>query len=59
LNILNLDKLQHRIVLTLCPLEIILPPSFFIVMVYLTCQLVEEVKLGGPIYYRWMYPIER
>ncbi|CAN1153654.1 hypothetical protein LINPERPRIM_LOCUS14832, partial [Linum perenne] len=22
-------------------------------------HLVEEVRLGGPVYYRWMYPIER
>ncbi|XP_061359254.1 uncharacterized protein LOC133303366 [Gastrolobium bilobum] len=59
LNISDLDKLQHRIVLTLCHLEILLPPSFFTVMVHLTCHLVQEVKLGGPVYYRWMYPIER
>jgi len=59
LNILELNKLQHRIVLTLCHLEILLPPSFFTVMVHLTCHLVEEVKLGGLVYYRWMYPIER
>jgi len=59
LNISDLDKLQHRIVLTLCHLEILLPPSFFIMMVHLTCHLVEEVKLGGEVYYRWMYPIEK
>ncbi|RDY06305.1 hypothetical protein CR513_09723, partial [Mucuna pruriens] len=47
------------ILLALCHLEILLPPSFFIVMVHLTCHLVEEVKLGGQVYYRWMYPIER
>ena len=50
LNISDLDKLQHRNVLTLCHLEILLPPSFFIVMVHLTCHLVEEVKLRGPVY---------
>ncbi|KAK7306021.1 hypothetical protein VNO77_43935 [Canavalia gladiata] len=59
LNILDLDKLQYRIVLTLCHLEVLLPPSFFTVMVHLTCNLVEEVRLGGPVHYRWMYPIER
>ncbi|RDX80641.1 hypothetical protein CR513_38787, partial [Mucuna pruriens] len=47
LNILDLDKLQHQILLTLCHLEILLPPSFFTVMVHLTCHLIEEVKLGG------------
>jgi hypothetical protein len=28
-------------------------------MVHLVVHLVEEAKLGGPIHYRWMYPIER
>ncbi|RDX96563.1 hypothetical protein CR513_20765, partial [Mucuna pruriens] len=28
-------------------------------MVHLTCHLVEEVKLGGPVYYRWMHLIQR
>ncbi|XP_057760779.1 uncharacterized protein LOC130981179 [Arachis stenosperma] len=28
-------------------------------MVHLTVHLVEEVRLGGPVQYRWMYPIER
>ncbi|BAT89774.1 hypothetical protein VIGAN_06083000, partial [Vigna angularis var. angularis] len=28
-------------------------------MVHLIVHLVEDVKLGGPVQYRWMYPIER
>ncbi|XP_020968062.1 uncharacterized protein LOC110267222 [Arachis ipaensis] len=28
-------------------------------MVHLMVHLVEEAKLGGPVHYRWMYPIER
>ncbi|XP_029130648.1 uncharacterized protein LOC114917000 [Cajanus cajan] len=28
-------------------------------MVHLVVHLIEEVKLGGPVHYRWMYPIER
>ncbi|CAK8562009.1 unnamed protein product [Lathyrus sativus] len=28
-------------------------------MVHLVVHLVEEVKLGGPVHYRWMYPVER
>jgi len=59
LNISDIDKLQNWIVLTLYHLEILLSPSFFTVMIHLTCHLVEEVKLGGPMHYRWMYPIER
>ncbi|KAK7311167.1 hypothetical protein RJT34_09123 [Clitoria ternatea] len=28
-------------------------------MVHLVVHLAEEAKLGGPVHYRWMYPIER
>nr|GEY59289.1 hypothetical protein [Tanacetum cinerariifolium] len=28
-------------------------------MVYLTIHLISEAKLGGPVHYRWMYPIKR
>ncbi|WVZ05847.1 hypothetical protein V8G54_019193 [Vigna mungo] len=28
-------------------------------MVHLIVHLVEDAKLGGPVQYRWMYPIER
>ncbi|KAK7268575.1 hypothetical protein RIF29_21276 [Crotalaria pallida] len=28
-------------------------------MVHLVVHLVEEAKLGGPVHYRWMFPIER
>ncbi|XP_021740070.1 uncharacterized protein LOC110706456 [Chenopodium quinoa] len=34
-------------------------PTFFTIMVHLLIHLVEEVRLGGPVHYRWMYPIER
>ena len=53
------DNLQNRVVMTLIHMEMIFPPSFFTVMVHLIIHLVDEVKLGGPIQYRWMYPIER
>ncbi|CAK8536725.1 unnamed protein product [Lathyrus sativus] len=59
LKIEELEKLQNQIVLTLCHMEMLFPPSFFTVMVHLVVHLVEEVKLGGPVHYRWMYPVER
>lgn len=59
LSLSDLDRLQDRIILTLCHLEILFPPSFFTIMVHLTIHLVDEAKLGGPVHYRWMYPIER
>ncbi|XP_020962389.1 uncharacterized protein LOC110264613 [Arachis ipaensis] len=55
----QLPLLQNHVVHTLCRMEMIFPPSFFTVMVHLTVHLVEEVRLGGPVHYRWMYPIER
>ena len=45
--------------MTLCELERIFPPSFFTVMVHLVMHLTSEVKVAGPVHYRWMYPIER
>ncbi|XP_018484525.1 uncharacterized protein LOC108855255 isoform X1 [Raphanus sativus] len=59
LDIEELDKLQDRIVVTLCRMEMLFPPSFFTVMVHLIVHLTEEAKFGGPVPYRWMYPIER
>lgn len=55
----DLDKLQQRVVLTLCNMEMLFPPSFFTVMVHLVVHLTEEAKQGGPVPFRWMYLIER
>ncbi|KAE8725780.1 hypothetical protein F3Y22_tig00008145pilonHSYRG00058 [Hibiscus syriacus] len=35
------------------------PPSFFDVMIHLMVHLAREVRLCGPIHFRWMYPFER
>ncbi|GJX57932.1 putative transposase-associated domain-containing protein [Tanacetum coccineum] len=59
LNEFDLKFLESHIAITLCKLEKIFPPSFFTVMVHLVIHLVEEVRLGGPEAFRWMYPIER
>ncbi|OIT20623.1 hypothetical protein A4A49_63398, partial [Nicotiana attenuata] len=48
LSLADLEKLQNRIVLTLCHLEILFPPTFFTVMVHLTVHLVDEAIQGGP-----------
>jgi len=55
----ELDKLKEEIILIMCHLEMLFPPSFFTVMVHLMVHLVDEAKFGGPVHYRWMYPIER
>ena len=59
LNESNLEHLEHQVALTLCQLEQIFPPSFFTVMVHLVIHLAHEARVGGPVHYRWMYPIER
>ncbi|GJX90712.1 hypothetical protein Tco_0344038 [Tanacetum coccineum] len=55
----ELDKMQAELVVTLCLLEKFFPPSFFDIMIHLTMHLTREVKLCGPICFRWMYPFER
>ncbi|KAL6554186.1 hypothetical protein OROMI_019859 [Orobanche minor] len=59
LNHLDLVRMEGDIAVTLCQLEKIFPPSFFDLTVHVTIHLVTEAKLGGPVYYRWMYPPER
>ena len=55
----DLQKLDEQIVVILCKLEMIFPLAFFDVMVHLAIHLPREAMLGGPMQYRWMYPIER
>lgn len=51
--------LYEEVALTICLLEKEFPPSFFDVMTHLLIHLVEEVDICGPVYGRWMYPMER
>ena len=55
----HLKQLQAQIPLTLSKLEGCLPPSCFDIMMHLTVHLADEVFLGGPVHFRWMYPAER
>ncbi|CAH9079402.1 unnamed protein product [Cuscuta epithymum] len=55
----DLEKMGADICLILCKLEMIYPPSFFDVMVHLCIHLPYEALIGGPVQFRWMYPIER
>ncbi|KAK6773745.1 hypothetical protein RDI58_028983 [Solanum bulbocastanum] len=59
LRIDDLVRVETQIPITLCKLEKVFPPSFFDVMVHLPIHLANEAMLGGPVKYRWMYPIER
>jgi hypothetical protein len=54
-----LHQMKEDIVLILCKLEKIYPPTFFDDMVHLAVHLPNEALLRGPVRYGWMYPIER
>ncbi|KAL3826143.1 hypothetical protein ACJIZ3_022172 [Penstemon smallii] len=59
LNVKEVKKMKKEIPVILCKLEMIFPPAFFDVMVHLAIHLPREALLGGPVQYRWMFPIER
>ncbi|GLT30049.1 hypothetical protein SLA2020_048720 [Shorea laevis] len=58
-DVQQLEVLKSHVVLALCHLEQIFPPSFFTIMFHLVIHLANEAKVAGPIPFRWMYPIER
>ena len=55
----KIETLEEEIIETMCMLEKYFPPSFFDIMIHLTIHLGREVRLCGPVQYRWMYPFER
>ena len=59
LTIEDLDIMDAEIPIILCKLQIVFLSAFFDVMVHLPIHLAQEAKLGGPVQYRNMYPIER
>lgn len=59
LRVDDMKKIEESIVVTLCKLEKIFPPSFFDSMEHLPMHLAYEARDGGPVQYRWMYPFER
>ncbi|XP_062081341.1 uncharacterized protein LOC133786147 [Humulus lupulus] len=59
LQISDIEQLRDGIVIILCKLEKIFPPSFFTKMVHLCVHLPDQVLLGGPVASRWMFGTER
>ncbi|XP_076930723.1 uncharacterized protein LOC143595638 [Bidens hawaiensis] len=55
----DMKKAKKAILLILCKLELIYPPTFFDIMVHLVLHLPDEALRGGPVCMRWMYPFER
>ena len=58
-SVSDMEKLEQEIAETLSILEVIFLPSFFDMMVHLMVHLPLQVRLGGPVKYSNMYPIER
>jgi hypothetical protein len=55
-----MERLEMNIIIqTIYILEMIFPPLYFDSMKHLPIHLPFEVKVGGLIQYRWMYPFER
>ena len=59
IQVQDMDYLEVKVEQIIFQLEMIFPPNFFSIMVHLPIHLPNEVKLGGPVQFRWMYPIER
>ena len=55
----EMKELTKLIGETLCWLEMIFPPTFFDIMMHLPVHIAWEAELGGPVSYRWIYPVER
>ncbi len=51
LNVDELKKIESRIVIALCQLEMIFPSSFFDVMIHLPVHLVGEAMIVEPVQY--------
>jgi hypothetical protein len=56
---MKLTKLQDDLILTMCNLEIIFPPSLFDLMPHLLIHIVHEKKYLGHVFLHQMYPFER
>jgi len=54
----RLDDLENGAIILLCQQEMYFPHSFFAIMVHLIVHLVREIRSCGPMFLRWMYPIE-
>jgi len=58
LDLVKFDDLKNEAAIILCQLEMYFPPALFDIMVHLIVYLVREIKCCGPVYLRWMHPVE-
>ncbi len=57
-DVRDLDLMRIKFAIVMNLLEIQLPMSFLNNQIHFISHLVEEVPIGGPIPYRWMFPVE-
>jgi hypothetical protein len=55
---MKLTKLQDDLILMMCNLATIFPPSFFDLMSYLLVHIVHEMKYVGHVFLHQIYPFE-
>jgi hypothetical protein len=48
-----MQKLEKEITVPICKMEKIFPPGWFNAMQHLLVHLPWEVKVGGPVQFRW------
>ncbi len=58
LDLADMGTLREDAAITMCMLEMTMPPSFFDIMVHLILHLVDELDMCGLIHTRWMYCVE-
>lgn len=56
---IEMENMESQIVVLVCKLEKIFPPGFFNPMQHLMIHLPYEARMGGPVQFRWNYPVER
>jgi len=54
----DLDLMRIKFAIMMNLLEIQLPMFFFDNQIHFISHLVEEVAIGGPVLYRWVFPIK-
>jgi len=54
----QLDDLENEASIIIYQSEMYFSLSFFDIMIHLVVHLVREIRLCGPVFLRWMYPIE-
>ncbi len=59
LDWVDMGTFKEDVTITMCMLEITMPPSFFDIMVHLILHLMDELDMCGPVHTRWMYYVER